>query len=78
MSIIFFFALCACLNRKTNVPYYYNNFIEVNMIIDFHSHLGNILIEDGGKIANQKNVKRRFPFDPDVLGRAFSYNNDFQ
>ena len=44
------------------------------MIIDFHTHLGNILIKDGGKIANKK-VRKRYPFDPDIIGRTFSYNS---
>jgi uncharacterized protein len=68
--------LYTCINIKTYVSCYYQN-IEVYMIIDFHCHLGNILIENGGKIASQKNLRKRHPFDPDYLSRLFLYNSKF-
>ncbi|MGD0276919.1 MAG: hypothetical protein ABSB79_12860 [Syntrophales bacterium] len=52
------------------------------MIIDIHTHLGDILNKDGGRLIDMKGVKKRKVFDPIssaeiMLHRGASVNKIF-
>jgi len=46
------------------------------MIIDFHTHLGDILYPGGGRVVYQ-DIKMPCGADPDGINRALCYNNGF-
>ena len=45
------------------------------MIIDAHTHLGNILYPDGGRLIHEKGVKKKFVLDPVTLSEMMLHVN---